>query len=203
MGLNQGGSSSKTYLSISDGKIAKKVKTEEPGAVKCTSKDGSKTWWEHRYRSVSGKITNVYKSDSNMGFGSRLVIEVKDGPDSFNLEMPWSSRYSSGFFLAMPNIDVTKEIEFTPWMKEIDGKKKTMLYLRHDGDKDNIAWYWTKENPQGLPDMKKIRVKGVDVWDDSERQDYFENYLNETFNKKLGSPTPVADAMSNDDDLPF
>ena len=201
MGLNQGGSTSKTYLSISDGKIAKKVKTEEPGAVKCTSKDGSKTWWEHRYRSISGKIKGIQKVDSSVGFGSRLVIDIQDGPDSFALEMPWSSRYSSGFFLAMPNIDVTKHIEFAPWMKEIDGKKKTMLYLKHEGEKDNIAWYWTKENPQGLPDMKKIRVKGIDVWDDSERQDYFENYMNETFSKKL--ETPTKQEVSNSDDLPF
>ena len=101
----------------------------------------------------------------------------------------------------MPNIDVTKHIEFAPWMKEIDGKKKTMLYLKHEGEKDNIAWYWTKENPQGLPDMKKIRVKGTDVWDDSERQDYFENYMNETFSKKL--ETPTKQEVSNSDDLPF
>lgn len=204
MGLNQGGSASKTYLTISDGKIAKKVKTEEQGAVKCASKDGSKTWWEHRYRSISGKIKSVQKKDSDMGFGSRLVIEIQDGPDYFNLEMPWSSRYSSGFFLTMPNIDVNKQIEFVPWMKEIDGKKKTMLYLRHEGEQDNIQWYWTKENPQGLPEMKKIRVKGTDVWDDTDRQDFFEAYLNDTFIKKLGAQPKVAQEQAeSNDDLPF
>ena len=100
MGLNSSGSNtSVNYLSISDGKIGKRVKTEEPGTVKCTSKDGSKTWWEHRYDAVSGKITGVRKKDSDMGFGSKLQIEITDGIDKFVLEMPWSSRYSSGFFL--------------------------------------------------------------------------------------------------------
>ena len=139
-----------------------------------------------------------------MGFGSRLVIEIQDGPDYFNLEMPWSSRYSSGFFLTMPNIDVSKQIEFVPWMKEIDGKKKTMLYLRHEGEQDNIQWHWTKENPQGLPEMKKIRVKGTDVWDDTDRQDFFEAYLNDTFIKKLGAqPKAAQEQAESNDDLPF
>jgi len=213
MGLNSSGSNtSVNYLSISDGKIAKRVKTEEPGTVKCTSKDGSKTWWEHRYDSVSGKITGVRKKDSDMGFGSKLQIEITDGIDKFVLEMPWSSRYSSGFFLCMPNIETSKNVVFNPWMKVIDGTKKTMLYLKYENSNENIKHYWTKDEPNGLPQMQKLRVKGQDVWDDSERQDYFEKYLNEKFIPSLGmSHQQVAesyvaklDAKANEeDDLPF
>ena len=89
-------------------------------------------------------------------------------------------------------------------IKEIDGKKKTMLYLRHEGEQDNIQWHWTKENPQGLPEMKKIRVKGTDVWDDTDRQDFFEAYLNDAFIKKLGAQPKVAQEQAeSNDDLPF
>lgn len=215
MGLNSSGSTGNVnYLSISDGKIAKRVKTEEPNTVKCTSKDGSKVWWEYRYDSVSGKITNVKRHDSTMGYGSKLQIEIEDGFEKFVLEMPWSSRYSSGFFLCMPNIDTTKEIEFRPWMKVIDGTKKTMLYLKESNSKDNIQHFWTKDNPGDLPQMQKIRVKGTDVWDDTDRQDYFENYLNNTFIPAIGKTNTqraeefvkkldAAAAKNDDDDLPF
>ena len=213
MGLNSSGSNTNVnYLSISDGKIAKRVKTEEPGTVKCTSKDGSKTWWEHRYNSVSGRITGARKKDSEMGFGSKLQIDITDGMDKFVLEMPWSSRYSSGFFLCMPNIDSSRSVVFNPWMKVIDGTKKTMLYLKYDGSNDNISHYWTKDDPKELPQMQKIRVKGQDVWDDTERQEFFEKYLNEKFIPSLGKSfkeiaqgfVDKLDSKANtEDDLPF
>ena len=213
MGLNSSGSNtSVNYLSISDGKIAKRVKTEEPGTVKCTSKDGSKTWWEHRYDSVSGKITGVRKKDSDMGFGSKLQIEITDGIDKFVLEMPWSSRYSSGFFLCMPNIETSKNVVFNPWMKVIDGTKKTMLYLKYENSNENIKHYWTKDEPNGLPQMQKLRVKGQDVWDDSERQEFFEKHLNDIFLpqvkavssvKKLDSYGAADITEDPGDDLPF
>jgi hypothetical protein len=52
--------------------------------------------------------------------------------------------------------------------------------------------------------MKKIRVKGTDVWDDTDRQDFFEAYLNDTFIKKLGAQPKVAQEQAeSNDDLPF
>ena len=131
--------------------------------------------------------------------------------------MPWSSRYSSGFFLSMPNIDAGKEITLSPWSKEIDGKKRTMLYLRHG--QEDIKWAWTRETPGDLPEMKQIKVKGQIVWDDSERQEFFEKYLEEKFKpsinaahgmkkaekfmQKLDSMAKDESLEPQDDDLPF
>ncbi len=110
----------------------------------------------------------------------------------------------------MPNIDAGKEITLSPWSKQIDGKTKTMLYLRHG--QEDIKWGWTKDNPGNMPEMKQIKVKGQVVWDDSERQEFFEKHLNDIFLpqvkavgsvKKLDSyaaPAPVEDPG---DDLPF
>lgn len=177
MGLNEGGGQ-RTYLKISDGKIAKRVTEETQGAVKCTNKDGSKTWFEKRFASVTGFVTDIKKRETTFGVDLAITICDSDG-EVFELQMPWSSRYSSGFFLCMPNINFTREITFTPWMKVVDDVKKTMLYLTHKGDQDNIQWYWTKDNPGDLPQMVKMKVKGQEVWDDTERQEYFEKYIHE------------------------
>lgn len=204
MGLNQGGSN-RIYLSISDGKIAKRVDEHQAGAVKCTSKDGSRTWYEQRFANLSGRIVDVFKRDSDKGYGSQLCVVLEDDGEMFQVQMPWSSRYSSGFFLCMPNIDVSKQIVLAPWMKEIESQKKTMLYLRYVGSNDSIPWHWTKDNPGGLPDMKKIKVKGQDVWDDTERQEFFEKYLNEKFLPYVKSQAAVSAVPNEDagDDLPF
>ena len=185
MGLNSGGSSNRTYLSISDGKIAKRVPEGTSGAIKCNSKDGTKVWYEQRFSSLSGYITDVFKRVSEQGYGDQLCIVLKDGEEEYQIQMPWSSRYSSGFFLSMPNIDAGKEITLSPWAKEIDGKKKTMLYLRHG--QEDIKWFWTRETPGDMPEMKQIKVKGQVVWDDSERQEFFEKYLEEKFKPSISA----------------
>ena len=211
MGLNQGGSSNRTYLSIAGGKIAKRVPEGTAGSIKCMSKDGTKIWYEERYASLSGYITDAFKRVSEQGYGDQLCIVLKDGDKEYQIQMPWSSRYSSGFFLSMPNIDAGKEITLTPWSKEIDGKTRTMLYLRHG--QEDIKWGWTKDNPGNMPEMKQIKVKGQVVWDDTERQEFFEKHLNDIFLpqvkavnsvKKLDSyaaPQVVEDP--DDDGLPF
>jgi hypothetical protein len=60
--------------------------------------------------------------------------------------------------------------------------------------------------------MKQIKVKGQVVWDDSERQEFFEKYLNDIFLlqvkavgavKKLDSYQAPAVSEDPGDDLPF
>jgi hypothetical protein len=211
MGLDTGGSSNRTYLSISDGRIAKRVQEGTDGAVKCNSKDGTKVWYEKRYPSVTGNIVDAFKRVSEQGYGDQLCIVLKDGDETFQVQMPWSSRYSSGFFLCMPNINPEKPVTLSPWAKEVDGKKKTMLYIRQD--KDNVEWAWTRENPGDMPEMKQMKVKGQIVWDDTERQEFFESYLKDTFLPRVYESKPEekqqatgwqpAGSPPEDDGLPF
>jgi hypothetical protein len=103
-----------------------------------------------------------------------------------------------------------KEITLSPWSKQIDGKTRTMLYLRHG--QEDIKWAWTKDNPGNMPEMKQIKVKGQVVWDDSERQEFFEKHLNDIFMpqvkavssvKKLDSYGAADITEDPGDDLPF
>jgi hypothetical protein len=226
MGLENGGGSQKTYLSISDGKIAQRVQEGAEGAIKKTNKEGTKVYFEKHYPAVSGFIRGVQKRATD--FGERLQIDIEDSGTLYALEMPWSSRYSSGFFSCIPNIDVNKKIRFSPYMKVLveNGKdiKKTMLYLSYadekgaDGKSVNIPWAFTKEQPNGLPEMKKVLFKGKEEWDDTERQAFFEKIMNEMLVPKIlaakagvtistQKPQPINNPETADlpeaDDLPF
>lgn len=184
MGLEQGGSQ-KTFLSVSDGKIARRVQEGTPNAVKKSKKDGT-PYYELQWPAVSGFLIGARKRDTD--WGANLALDIEDNGEIFSLEMPWSSRYSTGFFTCIPNINPAKKIRFTPYMKVVNenGKdvKKTMLYLSYSDEKDakgqsvNIPWAYTKDEPNGLPEMKQIKVKGEMVWDDSDRQEFFEHSLN-------------------------
>lgn len=189
MGLETN-TSSRIFLSISDGKIAQRFQEQVPDSVPCTNKEGSKSWYEKRHDRISGMVTDIQKKETD--WGSRLLILIEDKGEVFQLEMPWSSRYSSGFFLCLPNIDFTKKVTFSPWMKIIDGEKKTNLYINQevDGKLEGVKWYWTKDDPGSLPPMVQVMVKGQQVWDDTERQMYFEKYINEKVLPILKSQKP-------------
>jgi len=209
MGFNTSGGS-KTYLNISDGKISVKVPEGSENAIKCSNKDQTKTWWERRYPSFTGKITGIKKRiPDNPTFGAQLCIEIEDNFESYELQMPWSSGYSSGFFLAMPNIRFSDEVTLSPWMKVVDNKKKTSLFIKNKGEEKSAPWAWTKDNPGDCPQMVQIKVKGTLVWDDSARQEFFEkwieknlaNMINATQKHEVDVESLPDDAPS--DDLPF
>jgi hypothetical protein len=88
-----------------------------------------------------------------------------------------------------------------PWsMKDKTDATKivTGITLYQDGNK--IPPAYTKEDPNGLPQMVKIKVKGKEQWDDSDMMGFLEQQALKMF----------ADANDNnivldveDDDIPF
>jgi len=209
MGFNTGGGQ-KTYLNISDGKISVKVPEGSENAIKCTNKDQTKTWYEKRYPSFTGKIVGISKRiPENPIYSPQLCIEIDDNGEKYELQMGWSSGYSSGFFLAMPNINFKDEVTFTPWMKVVDDKKKTSLFITNKGEEKSAKWYWTKDEPKDCPPMVQIKVKGNMVWDDSARQEFFEKYIEQKIKPQLTSVSHVIEVPEHEiepeqeNDLPF
>ncbi|PUZ21784.1 hypothetical protein DCC81_24665 [Chitinophaga parva] len=195
----------KTYVSINgNGKIAQRVTENTPGAVSRTLESG-KVIHQMEYDYIEGRITgmNFYEHKE---FGNFLNVIIDD---EFVLQLKSSSRYFYSFCYALPNIDLTKDVRLNPWRKQDGDKVKQALYV-NQGGKESVAWYFTRDNPNGLPDMVKIKVKGKETWDDSARLEWMENYIKDNILPKLGAAVSVSgpdDEGDADDqggeDLPF
>ena len=109
----------------------------------------------------------------------------------------------------MPNIKFSDEVTLAPWMKIVDNKKKTSLFITNKGESKSALWAWTKDKPGECPPMVQLKVKGVMVWDDSARQEFFEKWIEKNLSSLTGSPKHEVDIdnLPNDnektDDLPF
>jgi hypothetical protein len=57
------------------------------------------------------------------------------------------------------------------------------VYKRQNQNGSGLKWAFTKDNPNGMPDLVKIKVKGKDTWDDSDRMEFLENYAKGLFKK--------------------
>jgi hypothetical protein len=196
-----GNSSSSIYLSIADGKIVRRFKEPTASSKQRTSKTG-KIVHEESYDFVSGIITDISTKDSE--YGKFWNVRLQDGADTYVLQFQYSGGNASSFLKAIPNADLAKEIKIKPRVEMNGDKKRTTVMLIQDDT--IIRWKWTKDNPGDLPSLKKVKVKGVEQWDDSDMMEALEAYINEHVKPKLqfaasGGSTIIG--AEDDNDVPF
>jgi hypothetical protein len=197
-----GNSSSNIYLSIADGKIVRRFKEPTANSKQRTSKTG-KIVHEESYDFVSGIITDISTKDSE--YGKFWNVRLQDGHDTYVLQFQYSGGNASSFLKAIPNADLAKEIKIKPRVEMNGDKKRTTVMLIQDDT--IIRWKWTKDNPGDLPSLKKVKVKGVEQWDDSDMMEALEAYIDEHVKPKLkpavGANDTTIIGAEDDNDVPF
>jgi hypothetical protein len=172
MGLNQSQSESVIFLQIANGKIVRQVKTKTENSVSRVNKLGREVH-ELFYDSITGEISDIATRESE--YGKSWVVSIKSEGKLYKLEFNYSSGYATTFLKALPNVSFGHPVTLSPKLI-IDGdKKKSVLFISQDGK--GLKHYFTKDNPNGLPDLKKIKIKGKESWDDSDRMEFLEQYV--------------------------
>jgi hypothetical protein len=179
MALSQLGGTNTTYLSVADGNLVRQHKQATERTTERITKTG-KLVFEEKFKDLTGKLTNLDTREND--YGKQWQLTFKDGEDTYIVSLPFSSRYASSFLKALPNLQLGKEVRFMPWaMKDkLDATKTiTGITLYQEGNK--IAPAYTKEEPNGLPQMVKIKVKGKEQWDDSAMMEFLEQMAYKLF----------------------
>lgn len=179
MALSQLGGTNTIYLSVADGNLVRQHKQANERTTERITKTG-KLVFEERFKDLTGKLTNLDTREND--YGKQWQLTFTDGEGTYIVSLPFSSRYASSFLKALPNVQLGKELRFMPWaMKDkLDATKTiTGITLYQDGNK--IAPAYTKEEPNGLPQMVKIKVKGKEQWDDSAMMEFLEQMAYKLF----------------------
>jgi len=143
MGLKTG-LGARTYLTIREGKIAKK--------------DGETYTL---FDSVEGHIVDISTRESQ--YGPQLNIVLRDGGELFNLQLrikgedkPGQLAKQSSHFISFahcaPNIDVSRKVEFIPSLKIVDDKKRAALFLKQGED----VLKWAYKKGEGMPAPEEV-----------------------------------------------
>lgn len=199
------------YLTISNGKICRQLQNKSEKSVERTNKNG-KLVHEEFYDHLSGMLTNISVREADVAGTKMKFWQLTVDADGviYQLQFNYSSSYAASFLKALPNADLTKQITLAPFMKVEGDKKKTTLFITQNGKALKHAY--TKDAPNGLPELKKVRVKGADVWDDTDMMDFLEKMVKETVLPQLKSsstnqPTEPALAgagtVEDDGEMPF
>lgn len=190
-----GTKTSAIYFSCTQGKLVRQLKAKTERSVERVNKMGATVHEEH-YDYVSGVMTKIDKKVKE--YGVYWHIHMQDEGENYIIELPYSSGYTNGFFFALPNIDITKKVTIIPDYKKEGDKARSTIFLSQNG---KVAkWHYTKDNPNGMPELKKIKKKGKEEWDDTDRMEFIENYVNQQVNPKLA--TPAIPAANDEDQAP-
>ena len=161
---------------------------------------------EKEYESISGLITNVGFVETE--FGTLLQITLKDdfieGEDPDVLSINTSTEYAKDIMKKLPNVDLSKAVNFKPFCFTPEGKsednKTKGVTLSQDGKKVEKYFVYnpeTKLNSNGYPNPdEKIKEIKSDMKRKEEWKRYFkdceiflveyttENFVSK-FNKQL------------------
>jgi hypothetical protein len=181
MALNKGENAGTIFLSVANGRLVRQHKEATKDTVSRVNKN-DKTVHEEFFKDLTGRIVKITTKEND--YGKQWQITFVDGDENFMVQMPYSGRYSSAFLKALPNVDPAEPVKFMPW--EMDDKNKpgktitgVTLYQNDGNGWTKIKPAFTKEEPNGLPEMKKVKVKGKETWDDSAMMEFLEERAKE------------------------
>lgn len=182
------------FFTIVGGKFCIRVPEGTAGATQRTNKLG-KTVNEIIHDSFTGKLVSIKVTDGN--YGKQWNFSFKDGAEIYTLQLGYSNSYAKSILKMLPNADLTKEMKVTPVMKEENGVKKSSLFINQDGVALKFAF--TKEIPNGLPQMKQVTVKGEQIWDDTDQIAFLHDMVMKTIVPKLGGAVVTPATAPADD----
>jgi hypothetical protein len=177
MALEISGSSA-IYLAVFNGKITRRVEAGTPNANQRENKNG-KVVHELTYDKLSGRLSNIEFRDGD--YGREIHFTLKDELDIFRLQLPYSSKVAKSIIMRLLKCDLSANLEIhTGWDKE---KESTFSYITQNGEVVKSAY--TKEEPNGLPPMEQKKMKGKEVWDDSEQLEFLGEMIKKEIMPKL------------------
>ncbi len=185
------------YITIYGGKFCVRVSADHPGAIERVNKEG-RTVHEIFYDSFTGKLINIRHRKEGK-YGPQFEFDFRDGGEVYTLQLSASNSYATNLLKILPNADLTQEMKVQPSQKIEDGKTKSSLFVSQNGT--TLKHAYTKENPNGMPQMEQITVKGQLVWDDTKRLEFLTAMMERDILPKLpkdatapataeGAPTP-------------
>jgi hypothetical protein len=188
------------FYGISNGKIIRQFSSKTQKSVERINKNG-KTVHEEFYDFLDGFIVDISVREHDE-YGKFWVVSLRDEASGItqNLQFNYSSGYANGFLKALPNVDLSQKVKIMPSARKEGDKTKTTIFI---GQHENaVKWYYTKAERRGLPDLKKIKIKGKETWDDTEAMAFLEKMVKDMILPKLAKQT-IENIPSLSDDLPF
>ena len=173
------------YYNVSQGKIVRNYGTEKPEGIKTTARTNKKgvTIYEAFYDYIEGTIINARLSE-HKEYGDDIQLTIKNGDTIAVLQIHFTSSYGRGFLYKIPNLKEgqpvhIKPFDFIPKNNNPENKRIQGLKITQNGEK--IEPFYTRENRNGLPEVKMVIFNGEEKPDATDQirflNDLYQQYI--------------------------
>lgn len=192
-------------IRIVNGKLAKKVSPETPGAVKrlyTVAKTGEeKETHELHYPAIEGMLVSGQVKE--LTFGQVMELTFENNGERAIVSLPFPGALAESIIQRLVNVDLSKPVRLNAGADKDTGKNFT--WITQGGAK--VVASYTKDNLGDCPPMIKKVVAGKTKWDSDDRTAFLYDKFVELFNQPKGEKAPDAPAKvvesPPDDDVPF
>ncbi|MDR1226272.1 MAG: hypothetical protein LBK47_05160 [Prevotellaceae bacterium] len=186
------------YLGIRNGKVTQRVSKDTEGAIQRTTKVGT-TVYEVNYSFVKGLLADIEVFEHEE-YGRQWSFTLQDGTESYRLQLNENAPALTSLLFALPNCDVKKPIIIQPYdFVDKENGKHAGVTLKQDDKK--VAWFFTHEDPKGLPELQEVIIDDKPTWNSTERMKFLQKYVNEHIMPQLEGEEDKNDFTPND--LPY
>lgn len=175
------------YLNIFEGTFRLKVPAGTENAVERVNKNGE-TVHELVYRNVAGYIKNLYIKKTD--FGRRFNLLLGDGSSLYCIQLGYADYMAVAIYKMLPNIvDPTQPVKVSLSRKPNEkGKEVTSIFISQevDGNEVSVKHFYNKENPNGMPELEDVMIKGEPTKDNTKQVEFLVENALLPFMEKIG-----------------
>lgn len=203
----------RTYISVSSGRFVKRLGKEEKPTDKAVSRvlkkgpNEGKTVWEEFFEAFSGELIDIKLEDGKFGKVWEFYFDTSvDETEQSNiiLKLPYSSGYAKNILYALPNCLLKTDMRLRGYcFKPENSTKEKMGISVYEIKGDNfekVPPAFTKENPNGLPQMQQIDVDGEMKWTSTKQMQFLTTIVDTKIRPKLKGAEREAPKSTNTND---
>lgn len=196
MGALQNSGDGRTFLNTFKGKFTVRVNEQTEGAIKRTNKVGKDVYELHYDTLEDVVLQKIEKRESeDYGLSWNVFLAEARSDEAFTLTLPFSSRITMGLFLRLPNMELNKPFSLKLYYFDQEERASMVVYQ----NRQKVEPAFTKDNPNGLPDLVKTVINGQSTWDSTARMEFLEKLINEQVNPQLNQLGDHSDIETEDD----
>ena len=117
-------------------------------------------------------------------YGSDLVLNMKDGNESYKVQIPLDSGMFGQVVKRLENLDTSKELFIGIGTDTQGAKPRPFIFMKQDGQ--SIKMKYTKDNPNGMPPPVEKNERGQVKLDWVDQENFLYDIAVKFFNIKEG-----------------
>jgi len=177
-------------MTIGKGVFTRRVEEGTPGAVASTLKKGpneGKLVHELHCNAIEGALVSFHIDESPWGKQWKITLDITTGEDGVEEFVVISTGYDNSHAVMLlkrlENLDLSKDVLVRTGAGKDKETGRDFSYTTFYQDGVKVAPAYTKEEPNGLPEFKKLVVNGQTVYDKTEMMAFLEGVALKKFSK--------------------